>query len=332
MLFSRRLWASASARPGPFGAQRLKVSAATAATASATAARAWEVEFPLLPEERTTSMIASGAEADQPSGPKQRLGLHLGHHAPAQSGDDGVHEPLRGGHEVPQRARSGPPPRPRTNSSWRSSFRSKATTGASAISSSGAASDPAPSSTPPGEGRRGHREIAHATQGAHGNSPPPVWPRGHRRHHHPLAQQGGRAGPSSRRSSKQSRSSRGTRVSAGRNQVASESAFTAIDSRVGSPASLMPSSVRASRSSRASRRANRTTTSPDSVARTGFVRISRTRPMRCSSALTRWLTAEGVTCRAAAAASRCRRPPRARCVPGREGDPTSQVLMIRKNL
>ncbi len=37
-----------------------------------------------------------------------------------------------------------------------------------------------------------------------------------------------------------------------RNQVARESAFTAIDTRVASPAPLIPSSARASRSSRAS--------------------------------------------------------------------------------
>ncbi|MGC0360248.1 hypothetical protein RKD25_007537 [Streptomyces sp. SAI-124] len=70
-----------------------------------------------------------------------------------------------------------------------------------------------------------------------------------------------------------------------------------------SPSPGSPSSASASRSSRASWRANRTTTSPDSVARTGFVRTSSTRPVRCSRAFTRWLTAEGVTCRAAAAAS-----------------------------
>ncbi|GAA3038403.1 hypothetical protein GCM10010448_20980 [Streptomyces glomeratus] len=57
---------------------------------------------------------------------------------------------------------------------------------------------------------------------------------------------------SSRRSSKQIRKLSGTRASADRNQVASESAFTAIDSRVASPVPVMPSSARASRSSRAS--------------------------------------------------------------------------------
>jgi hypothetical protein len=109
---------------------------------------------------------------------------------------------------------------------------------------------------------------------------------------------------SSRRSSKQSAGSRGTRVSAPRNQVASESAFTAIETRVGSPAPLSPSSAWASRSSRATWRARRTSTAPDSVGRTGLVRSSSTRPVRCSSAFTRWLTADGVTCSAAAAASK----------------------------
>ncbi len=85
--------------------------------------------------------------------------------------------------------------------------------------------------------------------------------------------------------------------------MASESALTATDTRVGSPASLSPSSAYASRSSRATCRASRTSTSPDSVGRTGRVRSSSTLPVRCSSALTRWLTAEGVTCSAAAAAS-----------------------------
>ncbi|CAM5705530.1 hypothetical protein SBADM41S_10884 [Streptomyces badius] len=65
----------------------------------------------------------------------------------------------------------------------------------------------------------------------------------------------------------------------------------------------MPSAVRASRSSRASWRAKRTTTSPDSVGRTGFVRINSTRPVRCSSAFTRWLTADGVSRSTFAAAS-----------------------------
>ena len=65
----------------------------------------------------------------------------------------------------------------------------------------------------------------------------------------------------------------------------------------------MPSSARASRSRRVSWRAKRTTTSPDSVVRTGLVRSNRTRPVRCSRAFTRWLTADGVTCSAEAAAS-----------------------------
>lgn len=106
---------------------------------------------------------------------------------------------------------------------------------------------------------------------------------------------------SSRRSSKLIP---GTAVSASRNQVASESAFTATDTRVGSPAPLIPSSSRASRSSRASWRAYRTRTAPESVGRTGLVRLSSTRPVRCSSAFTRWLTADGVTCSTAAAASK----------------------------
>ncbi len=85
--------------------------------------------------------------------------------------------------------------------------------------------------------------------------------------------------------------------------MASESAFTATDTRIGSPAPLSPSSAYASCSSRATWRASRTSTSPDSVGRTGLVRSSRTRPVRCSSAFTRWLIADGVTCSAAAAAS-----------------------------
>lgn len=108
---------------------------------------------------------------------------------------------------------------------------------------------------------------------------------------------------SSRWRSKQIPRSSGTAASAGRNHVARESAFTAIVS-VRVPSSPNPSSPSASCSSWASDRANRTTTWPDSVSRTGFVRSSRTRPVRCSRAFTRWLTADGVTCSTAAAASK----------------------------
>lgn len=108
---------------------------------------------------------------------------------------------------------------------------------------------------------------------------------------------------SSLRRSNETGGSAGTSSSAGRNQVASESALTAIGTvavRAGPP---RPSSARVSDSSRVSCRANRTSTSPDSVSRTGFDRSTSTRPIRCSSAFTRWLTAGGVTCRTAAARS-----------------------------
>lgn len=110
------------------------------------------------------------------------------------------------------------------------------------------------------------------------------------------------------------------------NQVLSESEFTAIDSvctgtsRPGTPPSppepvpspepepapeapVSPKSARALSSSHANCRANRTTATPDSVGRSGLDRTSSTRPVRCSSALIRWLTADGVTCRIRAAAS-----------------------------
>ncbi|MDH6228289.1 hypothetical protein M2169_005259 [Streptomyces sp. MJP52] len=57
---------------------------------------------------------------------------------------------------------------------------------------------------------------------------------------------------SSRRSSKQTGGSCGTRVRAGRNQVARESAFTAMGTRAGAAASASPSSAAASCSRAAS--------------------------------------------------------------------------------
>ena len=50
--------------------------------------------------------------------------------------------------------------------------------------------------------------------------------------------------------------------------------------------------------------ASRTSTRPASVGSSGLTRWSSTRPIRVSSALIRWLTAEGVTCSSRAAASK----------------------------
>lgn len=51
-------------------------------------------------------------------------------------------------------------------------------------------------------------------------------------------------------------------------------------------------------------RARRSTTWPEAVTRTGLLRTTSTRPAAASSALRRWLIAEGVTCSARAAASK----------------------------
>lgn len=86
-----------------------------------------------------------------------------------------------------------------------------------------------------------------------------------------------------------------------RNQVPNESALTATGIGVGF--SISPNASRASRSSNACCRPYRAITAPESVSFAGLERTSRTRPVRCSSSLMRWLTADGVTCSALAAAS-----------------------------
>lgn len=207
--------------------------------------------------------------------------------------------------DVGTECRTGPAPlaaspvSDRTKRSWSSSFRSKTITGARLRSWAGApARWPAAKSglaTGRYRARPSIRTLHPATGSGAEVTAAITWP--------------SRSSAvvwdsSSRCSSMQTGGSCSTRAIAVRNQMARESAFTAIGSRTGPDPSAIPSSARASRSSRASCRAKRTTTSPDSVARTGFVRISSTRPVRCSSALTRWLTADGVTCRTAAAASK----------------------------
>jgi hypothetical protein len=60
----------------------------------------------------------------------------------------------------------------------------------------------------------------------------------------------------------------------------------------------------ASDSSSAVCAANRSSGAPAAVAVQGFSRTTSTWPTRCSSALIRWLTADGVTCSHSAAASK----------------------------
>ncbi len=119
--------------------------------------------------------------------------------------------------------------------------------------------------------------------------------------------------------------------------MASESALTAMDTVLGWPASTMPRSASTSPVSSASWRAYLATTSPDSVSRTGLDRISSTRPIRCSSSLIRWLTADGVRCSARAAASKVPWSTAATRVRtssvGSSGiTASSRTLMILKNL
>ena len=104
----------------------------------------------------------------------------------------------------------------------------------------------------------------------------------------------------SRISSSDSSADSGAR--AGSTQVDSESAFTA--SRTTGRRSPAPRLSSVSRVSASSCRASRSTSSPGSVGRTGRLRCSSTAPTARSSALSRWLTADGVTCSAPAAASR----------------------------
>ena len=87
------------------------------------------------------------------------------------------------------------------------------------------------------------------------------------------------------------------------NQVASESAFTATaNGAVGCSAPAENSRAR-SRVSRSTCRAYRATLSPASVAMTGLVRWTSTRPAASSMALIRWDTADGVMWSASAALS-----------------------------
>ncbi len=87
------------------------------------------------------------------------------------------------------------------------------------------------------------------------------------------------------------------------NQVDIESALTAIATRVRSD-EPPPISASASDSSSLVWAASRSSGTPAGVATVGFSRRTRTWPTRCSNALIRWLTADGVTCRCTAAASK----------------------------
>ena len=86
------------------------------------------------------------------------------------------------------------------------------------------------------------------------------------------------------------------------NHVAIESALTAIAMRGDAP-SPPPISANASASNSAVCAANRNSGTPAAVATHGFSRTTTTWPTRCSSALMRWLIADGVTWSRAAAAS-----------------------------
>ncbi len=97
--------------------------------------------------------------------------------------------------------------------------------------------------------------------------------------------------------------------------MSSESAFTATGSVTGPLVSASSRAVSAASSSTS--RASRRTARPCSVTRTGRDRTSSTRPVACSSALSRWLIADGVTCSSRAAAS---------SVPGVHGGPQRAQL------
>ena len=86
------------------------------------------------------------------------------------------------------------------------------------------------------------------------------------------------------------------------NHVAIESALTANAIRDTLPFPP-PISASASASSSAVCAANRNSGTPAAVATQGFSRTTTTWPTRCSSALMRWLIADGVTWSRAAAAS-----------------------------
>ena len=79
------------------------------------------------------------------------------------------------------------------------------------------------------------------------------------------------------------------------NHVARLSAFTASGTVTACPDAASPSSSSASAAMACIWRAARSSTSPDGVGSTGLERVTSTRPTRVSSALMRWLTAEGVT-------------------------------------
>ena len=87
------------------------------------------------------------------------------------------------------------------------------------------------------------------------------------------------------------------------NHVVIESALTAIATRVRSDEPPLISAS-ASDSSSAVWAASRSSGTPAGVATHGFSRRTSTWPTRCSSALIRWLTADGVTCSRSAAASK----------------------------
>jgi hypothetical protein len=85
-------------------------------------------------------------------------------------------------------------------------------------------------------------------------------------------------------------------------QIVPFPALTANAIRGGNP-SPSPISASASASNNAVCAASRSSGTPTAVAVHGFSRTTSAWPTRCSSALIRWLTAEGVTCSRSAAAS-----------------------------
>ena len=87
----------------------------------------------------------------------------------------------------------------------------------------------------------------------------------------------------------------GNRPNTAVNHVDIESALTAIAIRVRSD-EPPPISASASDSNSAVWAASRSSGTPAGVATQGFSRRTSTWPTRCSSALIRWLTADGVTC------------------------------------
>lgn len=81
-------------------------------------------------------------------------------------------------------------------------------------------------------------------------------------------------------------------------------AIDTVTGRARGPSTLSPPSSAAVSTARISTwRARRSTTYPEGVTRTGLLRTSSTRPVVASRAFRRWLTADGVTCSARAAAS-----------------------------